>query len=70
MRPKERRLLTAAAWDIAPMWLEQLRPDGRFVLPLSLRGPQKSVAFKRADRHLESVSITDCSFMGLRGEFA
>ena len=33
-------------------------------------GLQKSVAFDQKDDHLESVSVHDCGFMTLRGEFA
>jgi protein-L-isoaspartate(D-aspartate) O-methyltransferase len=68
--PYDRIILTVGAWDIAPAWLEQLNPDGRIVLPLSLAGPQVSVAFEPADGHLASVSIMDCGFMRLRGVFA
>jgi protein-L-isoaspartate(D-aspartate) O-methyltransferase len=76
--PYDRIILTAAARDLAPAWWDQLAADGRLVLPLSLRGSQRSVAFERApDRagdglpdHLESVSIVDCGFMPLQGELA
>jgi len=69
--PYDRIILTAAARDLAPAWWEQLAPDGRLVLPLALRGSQRSVAFERAGRDvLESVSIVDCGFMPLRGELA
>lgn len=68
--PYDRILLTVGAWDIAPAWCEQLQPGGRLVLPLSLRGAQRSVAFEHADGHLASVSIADCNFVWLRGVFA
>jgi protein-L-isoaspartate(D-aspartate) O-methyltransferase len=68
--PYDRIILTVGAWDIAPAWQEQLKPGGRIVLPLSLAGPQVSVAFEPADGHLVSVSIMDCGFMRLRGAFA
>lgn len=68
--PYDRIILTVGAWDIAPAWRDQLRPKGRLVLPISLRGPQRSVAFEFADDHLTSVSIRDCGFMTLRGAFA
>ena len=51
-------------------WQAQLKPDGRLVLPLSLRGPQVSVAFEQAGGHLRSVSVADCGYMMLRGAFA
>jgi protein-L-isoaspartate(D-aspartate) O-methyltransferase len=68
--PYDRIILTVGAWDIAPAWLEQLKPGGRIVLPLSLAGPQVSIAFEPADGHLASISIMDCGFMRLRGAFA
>lgn len=66
----DRILLAVGAGDIVPAWREQLRPGGRLVLPLSIRGAQRSVAFEQADGYLVSVSIKDCDFMRLRGAFA
>jgi protein-L-isoaspartate(D-aspartate) O-methyltransferase len=40
------------------------------VLPLSLRGMQRSVALEWTGDHLSSVSIVDCGFMPLRGSLA
>jgi protein-L-isoaspartate(D-aspartate) O-methyltransferase len=68
--PYDRIILTAGAEGLAPAWVEQLAPGGRLVLPLSLRGAQRSVAFERAGDHLASVSIVDCGFMPLRGTLA
>jgi protein-L-isoaspartate(D-aspartate) O-methyltransferase len=68
--PFDRIILTAAARDLAPAWSVQLAEGGRLVLPLSLRGAQRSVAFERAADHLRSVSIVDCGFMPLQGELA
>jgi protein-L-isoaspartate(D-aspartate) O-methyltransferase len=68
--PYDRIILTVGAADVLPAWVEQLKPDGRLLLPLSLNGPQKSVAFERAGDYLESDSIHDCGFMRLRGAFA
>lgn len=68
--PYDRIILTVGASDILPAWVEQLKPDGRLLLPLSLNGPQKSVAFRRVHDYLESDSIYDCGFMRLRGDFA
>ena len=66
--PYDRVVLTVGAWDIVPAWREQLAPGGRLVLPLSIKGPQFSMAFDQVDGHLESVSVADCGFMTLRGE--
>ncbi len=68
--PYDRIILSVGAWDIAPAWIEQLKPGGRLLLPLWIRTAQKTVAFERADDHLASVSVSDCAFMRLRGAFA
>jgi protein-L-isoaspartate(D-aspartate) O-methyltransferase len=66
--PYDRIILTVGAWDIAPAWARQLTDAGRLLLPLSLRGAQRSVAFEHLDGGLASVSIADCGFMPMRGE--
>jgi protein-L-isoaspartate(D-aspartate) O-methyltransferase len=69
----DRIILTVASSDIAPAWREQLaRPDGRLVLPLGLRGLQRSVAFSPAvdGEYLVSDSVRNCSFIPLRGVLA
>jgi protein-L-isoaspartate(D-aspartate) O-methyltransferase len=68
--PYDRIILTVGAWDIAPAWQTQLRPSGRLVLPLTVGGTQKSVAFVRVGDGLVSISVKDCAFMRLRGAFA
>jgi protein-L-isoaspartate(D-aspartate) O-methyltransferase len=65
--PYDRIILTVNAADIAPAWREQLKPDGRLLLPLSLRGRQVSVVFEWVEDHLESVSMSFCRFVSLRG---
>jgi protein-L-isoaspartate(D-aspartate) O-methyltransferase len=70
--PYDRIVLTVGAWDIAPAWWDQLRPGGRLVLPLALRGPetQRAIAFDLVADHLESASVRPCGFMLLRGPLA
>ena len=68
--PYDRIILTVNAGDITSAWREQLAENGRLLLPLSVRGPQIAVAFKRVDTHFESVSVQPCGFVGLRGVFA
>jgi protein-L-isoaspartate(D-aspartate) O-methyltransferase len=69
--PYDRIILTVGAWDIVPAWWKQLKPGGRLLLPLEIKGGvQKSVAFDQVDDHLESDSVKDCGFMTLRGAFA
>lgn len=65
--PYDRIILTVAAWDIAPAWREQLKPGGRIVLPLDIKHSQKSVALESREGYLESISVTPCGFMALRG---
>jgi protein-L-isoaspartate(D-aspartate) O-methyltransferase len=65
--PYDRIILTAASWDVAPAWREQLKPGGRIVLPLDIKHSQKSVALEAREGYLESVSLTPCGFMALRG---
>jgi protein-L-isoaspartate(D-aspartate) O-methyltransferase len=68
--PYDRIILTVGANDVLPAWHEQLKSGGRLLLPLGLRGSQVSVAFEQAEDHLQSVSVTACGFMKLRGAFA
>ena len=68
--PFDRIVLTVGAWDIAPAWRQQLATGGRLLVPLWLRGAQQTVAFEGAGDHLTSVSISDCAFVRLRGEYA
>ena len=68
--PFDRIILTVGASEIAPAWWEQLKPEGRIVLPLMLKGAVKSVAFVKVSDHFSSISVKDCGFMPLRGDFA
>ena len=68
--PYDRIIATVGVWDIPPSWTAQLAPDGRMVVPVDLRGPQRSIAFRPVDNHLQSVSVVSCAFMRIRGEFA
>lgn len=68
--PYDRIILTVGAWDIVPAWIDQLAVNGRILVPLWLRGAQRTVAFGREDDHLKSRSVTSCAFMRLRGAFA
>lgn len=65
--PYDRIILTVGGWEIAPAWLAQLAPDGRLLLPLSLKGPQFSTAFEWQNGRLSSHSVRNCGFMRLRG---
>ncbi len=67
----DRIIATVGIWDIPPSWWEQLVVGGRVVAPLSLRGPQVSIAFdKTSNDVMESSSVRPCGFMRLRGPFS
>jgi protein-L-isoaspartate(D-aspartate) O-methyltransferase len=66
----DRIIVTAGAWDLAPAWHQQLAAGGRLVLPLSMRGMQRSVALEPAGAGWRSVSVIDGGFMPLRGAMA
>ncbi len=68
--PYDRIIATVGVWDLAPAWHEQLAPGGRLVVPLDLRGVQRSVCFERAGEHWTSRSTRACGFMRMRGAFA
>jgi protein-L-isoaspartate(D-aspartate) O-methyltransferase len=68
--PFDRVIVTAGTWDIAPAWLDQLTPDGRLVLPLSVRGIQLSVALLRHEDHWAAASAFRCGFVRMAGAFA
>ncbi|MGH3877281.1 MAG: methyltransferase, FxLD system [Actinophytocola sp.] len=68
--PYDRIIATVGVWDLSPAWHEQLAPGGRLVVPLDLRGVQRSVCFERADDHWASRSARPCGFMRMRGPAA
>lgn len=66
--PFDRIVVTAGVWDLSPHWFEQLREGGVLVVPLWLRaGLQASVALRREEGRLRSLSLEPCGFMRLRG---
>ncbi|GAA2681794.1 methyltransferase, FxLD system [Nonomuraea recticatena] len=66
--PYDRIIVTAGAWDIPPAWLEQLRPDGRIVVPLRLKGVTRTIAFDRdGEGGLISRSYGLCGFVPFQG---
>ncbi len=67
--PYDRLIVTAGAWDVLPAWLEQLRPEGRLVVPLTiLPGYMLSIAFEQRNGIWQSQSVCQCGFMSLRGQ--
>ncbi|WP_327635730.1 methyltransferase, FxLD system [Kribbella sp. NBC_00482] len=68
--PYDRIVVTVTAWDIASAWLRQLRPGGRIVVPLRMRGQTRAIAFDLVGDHLESRSTTVCGFVSMQGSGA
>ncbi|MEV4502589.1 methyltransferase, FxLD system [Streptomyces klenkii] len=60
-------MVTVGAWDIPPAWVKQLTEDGRLVVPLRIRGLQRSVAFQREADRLVSTSVRICGFVPMQG---
>jgi protein-L-isoaspartate(D-aspartate) O-methyltransferase len=61
------RIVVAGATDIIPeIWLRQLRPGGRLVVPAGLPGAQRLMVFnKDADGHLRSKDLMPVRFASL-----
>jgi protein-L-isoaspartate(D-aspartate) O-methyltransferase len=69
--PFDRIIVTAGAWDLLPAWREQLAPEGRVVVPMTvLPGLMLSLALERRGQHWEAVSARPCGFVPLRGSEA
>jgi protein-L-isoaspartate(D-aspartate) O-methyltransferase len=66
--PFDAIIVTVGAWDIAPAWVEQLRPDGVLVLPLVMNGVTRTIGFRRDGDHLVSTSAAVAGFVPLQGE--
>jgi protein-L-isoaspartate(D-aspartate) O-methyltransferase len=66
--PYDRIELTVGSTGIRPEWVAQLAPEGRLLLPLTVRGSQLSVAFTHTGPgRLVSTSVRSCAFVRLRG---
>ena len=67
--PFERIMVTAAAWQVAPAWDEQLAPGGRLVVPLAHPGAppiQESTCFEKGPGGLRLISAVPCGFISMR----
>ena len=49
------------------VWVAQLAPGGRLVVPLRIRGLTRSAAFEPRDGHLASLSHLWCAFVPVQG---
>ncbi|MGW3073678.1 methyltransferase, FxLD system [Kitasatospora sp. NPDC001132] len=61
-------IVTAAAWDIPPSWIDGLTPAGRLVVPLTVCGTTRSIAFDRDGTGLVSRSYSLARFVPMQGE--
>lgn len=68
--PYDRIIVTAAAWDIPPSWIRDLTGNGRLVVPLTVRGTTRSIAFDRDGEGLVSYSYRLARFVPMQGEGA
>ncbi|MEV7780646.1 methyltransferase, FxLD system [Kitasatospora sp. NPDC088351] len=70
--PYDRIMVTAAAWDIPPSWIRGLTAAGRLVVPLTLCGTTRSIAFDRDPDGdgLVSRSYSLARFVPMQGEGA
>jgi protein-L-isoaspartate(D-aspartate) O-methyltransferase len=69
--PFDRIVVTVGAWDLLPAWREQLAPDGRIVLPLTLLpGQMYSLALERRGEQWATITARPCGFLPMRGSEA
>lgn len=68
--PYDRIIVTAAAWDIPPAWISELAEQGRIVVPLTVCGITRSIAFDRDGDGLISRSYCLARFVPMQGEGA
>lgn len=68
--PYDRIIVTAAAWDIPRSWISELAEKGRLVVPLTVRGTTRSIAFDRDGEGLLSRSYCLARFVPMQGEGA
>ncbi|MFJ4676962.1 methyltransferase, FxLD system [Kitasatospora sp. NPDC088783] len=66
--PFDRVIATVSSSEMPTPWLEQVKPTGRIVLPLRLRGTaSRTIAFERGEDGWVSVDDQLAVFMPLRG---
>ncbi len=66
--PYDRIIVTAAAPEIAPPWVEQLEEGGRLVLPLGDRWGQTLVVVRKQEGKMAQESVCGCVFVPLVGK--
>lgn len=65
--PFDRILVTVSAPDIPPAWVEQLTDGGKLIVPLRLRGLERSYVLEREGDHLTCTEFELCGFVPMQG---
>jgi methyltransferase of FxLD system len=65
--PYDRIIVTVGIWDIPPSWVNQLTEGGRIVVPLRMRGLNRSVSFVRNGPQLVSLNHQMAGFVAVQG---
>ncbi|MFD3580982.1 methyltransferase, FxLD system [Streptomyces sp. NPDC058683] len=65
--PYDAIVVTVGAWDIPPAWINQLKDDGRLVVPLRINGLTRTYGFVQQDDHLIATSAHVCGFVAAQG---
>jgi len=65
--PFDAIIVTVGAWDIAPAWIDQLKPEGRLVVPLRIRSITRVIGFVRNGDRLISNSVEHSGFVPMQG---
>lgn len=65
--PFDRILVTVSAPDIPPAWAEQLAAGGKLIVPLRLRGLERSYVLEREGDHLTCTEFELCGFVPMQG---
>ncbi len=72
--PYDRIIVTVQQWEIAPAWVEQLKPGGLLLLPLTISARLRNgllPAFRKdADGVLRAVGASQGSFVPMQGQLA
>lgn len=65
--PYDAIMVTVGAWDIPPAWTDQLKRDGRLIVPLRINGLTRTYGFVREGDHLVATSAHVCGFVAVQG---
>ncbi|MEU6379532.1 methyltransferase, FxLD system [Streptomyces sp. NPDC046909] len=65
--PYDAIVVTVGAWDIPPAWIDQLKNNGRLVVPLRVNGLTRTYEFIRQADHLVATSAHVCGFVAAQG---